>query len=450
MEFSLEKLYSIGIGASKSTIVGTSALDSVENYDGYDESAIIDYTEAMESLSFVDTFEVVQKKYAAEKISMLNRINMRYGKCNQSIESFCKNGVQSLEEKYAADDGYDKNVKAKGTFLSGVWKTIKKVLSAVWRFIKQIGRVIMNFFRKIDNHGNLVTTNIDRNYELPKGILCLDFSNANFNGNIVNEFVIGLNTISEAFKDESEKIKRVRKNLLKNQANTLYYIKSIGSLRNSTTIMVNIMKKIFGNDLRQNLDEKLKISMHDASKTHNLDGETLSEISKNISIKQKDVNEVRKAISLVKTEDGGTGPAVYNIIKRVFNISSGDPNKAGDYINAFNEEQNFSKLTKSFAAFYDPLEKRISKCIKDLEYVSTMWLSAEMQEEKKEGTTPSPDRLYSVYIMLIIQMIQIFFQIVQKINETMIHYTKAGKRPKNKPENNEQQKKIIKKIIKKK
>ena len=28
MEFSLEKLYSIGIGASKSTIVGTSALDS--------------------------------------------------------------------------------------------------------------------------------------------------------------------------------------------------------------------------------------------------------------------------------------------------------------------------------------------------------------------------------------------------------------------------------------
>jgi hypothetical protein len=346
MEFSLEKLYSIGIGASKSTIVGTSALDSVENYDGYDESAIIDYTEAMESLSFVDTFEVVQKKYAAEKISMLNRINMRYGKCNQSIESFCKNGVQSLEEKYAADDGYDKNVKAKGTFLSGVWKTIKKVLSAVWRFIKQIGRVIMNFFRKIDNHGNLVTTNIDRNYELPKGILCLDFSNANFNGNIVNEFVIGLNTISEAFKDESEKIKRVRKNLLKNQANTLYYIKSIGSLRNSTTIMVNIMKKIFGNDLRQNLDEKLKISMHDASKTHNLDGETLSEISKNISIKQKDVNEVRKAISLVKTEDGGTGPAVYNIIKRVFNISSGDPNKAGVYINAFYEEQNFSKLTK--------------------------------------------------------------------------------------------------------
>ena len=79
--------------------------------------------------------------------------------------------------------------------------------------------------------------------------------------------------------------------------------------------------------------------------------------------------------------------------------------------------------------------------IKDLEYVSSMWLGLEMQEEKKEGTTPSPDRLYSVYIMLIIQLIQIFFQIVQKINETMIHYTKAGKRPKNKPENNEQQKK---------
>ena len=71
----------------------------------------------------------------------------------------------------------------------------------------------MNFFRKIDNHGNLVTTKIDRNYELPKGILCLDFSNANFNGNIVNEFVNGLNTISEAFKDESEKIKQVRKML---------------------------------------------------------------------------------------------------------------------------------------------------------------------------------------------------------------------------------------------
>ena len=445
MEFSLEKLYSIGIGASKSTIVGTSALDSVENYDGYDESAIIDYTEAMESLSFVDTFEVVQKKYAAEKISMLNRINMRYGKCNQSIESFCKNGVQSLEEKYAADDGYDKNVKAKGTFLSGVWKTIKKVLSAVWRFIKQIGRAIMNFFRKIDNHGNLVTTNIDRNYKLPKGILCLDFSNANFNGNIVNEFVNGLNTISEAFKDESEKIKQVRKNeiknALKNKAYLSFYIKSIGSLRSSTTTMVDIMKKIFGDDFNINLDEKLKISMLDAFKTNHSDEETLSEISKNISIKQKDVNEVRKAISLVKTEDGGTGPAVYNIIKRVFNISSGDPNKARDYINAFNEEQNFSKLTKSFTTFYDPLEKRISKCIKDLEYVTSMWLGLEMQEEKKEGTTPSPDRLYSVYIMLIVQLIQIFFQIVQKINETMIHYTKAGKRSKNKPENNEQQKK---------
>lgn len=445
MEFSLEKLYSIGIGASKSTIVGTSALDSVENYDGYDESAIIDYTEAVESLSFVDTFEVVQKKYAAEKISMLNRINMRYGKCNQSIESFCKNGVQSLEEKYAADDGYDKNVKAKGTFLSGVWKTIKKVLSAVWRFIKQIGRTIMNFFRKINNVGNFVTTKIDRNYELPKGILCLDFSNANFNGNIVNEFVNGLNTISEAFKDESEKIKQVRKNeiknALKNKAYLSFYISSISSLRNSTTTMVDIMKKIFDDDFNINLDEKLKISMLDAFKTNHLDGETLSKISKNISIKQKDVNEVRKAISLVKTEDGGTGPAVYNIIKRVFNISSGDPNKAGDYINAFNEEQNFSKLTKSFTTFYDPLEKRISKCIKDLEYVSSMWLGLEMQEEKKEGTTPSPDRLYSVYIMLIIQLIQIFFQIVQKINETMIHYTKAGKRSKNKPENNEQQKK---------
>ena len=55
----------------------------------------------------------------------------------------------------------------------------------------------------------LVTTKIDRNYKLPKGILCLDFSNANFNGNIVNEFVNGLNTISEAFKDESEKIKQL-------------------------------------------------------------------------------------------------------------------------------------------------------------------------------------------------------------------------------------------------
>lgn len=131
--------------------------NSVERFDNYSESVYADYAQAQENLTFIDTFEKVNRSNTDTKLRMLAKINKAYGSCNRGIENYCR--VQSLEAEAAEQqtdsktgdkpaeqpkEGAEKKLK----WYQKVWEAIKKFFAKIRDFFKMIWGKIIGLFRK--------------------------------------------------------------------------------------------------------------------------------------------------------------------------------------------------------------------------------------------------------------------------------------------------------------
>lgn len=103
-EYSAENLYKLGSSENK---LRTARSDN-------DIDIITKELRSSESLlSQIVSFEAVYQKNVSDKMKMLNRINVNYGKCNRGIEGFCNelSLEDSSENKLSKKTGFfTKNV----------------------------------------------------------------------------------------------------------------------------------------------------------------------------------------------------------------------------------------------------------------------------------------------------------------------------------------------------
>ena len=106
---SLEALYQDGTGMV--SLPKKSYKASIEGYDGFDDILSVDLAKSEENLAFLDTFQMIEAKNAADKIKMCKKLSANYGTRSgmptaaaTSVESLCH--MMSLEA--------DANVNAAG------------------------------------------------------------------------------------------------------------------------------------------------------------------------------------------------------------------------------------------------------------------------------------------------------------------------------------------------
>lgn len=128
---------------------------SVERFDSYEDSIYKEYVEAQENLTFIDTFDAINKHNAEAKLKMLSKINKAYGNCNRGIENYCR--IQSLEavdaaektdEKSDAKPGDAPKTEKKLKWYQTVWQAIKKFFKKIADFFKWIWGKITGLFKK--------------------------------------------------------------------------------------------------------------------------------------------------------------------------------------------------------------------------------------------------------------------------------------------------------------
>ena len=130
---SLEALYQDGTGMV--SLPKKSYKASIEGYDGFDDILSADLAKSEENLAFLDTFQMIEAKNAADKIKMCKKLSANYGtrsgmpaSAATSVESLCN--IMSLEaEETAEAAGVDtKDEKAKNPNTTpkkvGFFKTI--------------------------------------------------------------------------------------------------------------------------------------------------------------------------------------------------------------------------------------------------------------------------------------------------------------------------------------
>ena len=163
---SLEALYQDGTGMV--SLPKKSYKASIEGYDGFDDILSVDLAKSEENLAFLDTFQMIEAKNAADKIKMCKKLSANYGTRSgmpiaaaTSVESLCH--MMSLEAKDNADaagvnTGDEKTeapkvetTKKKGEFFRTIFKTIGKFFSFIARMFKKIGSAIAGIFKKDEN-----------------------------------------------------------------------------------------------------------------------------------------------------------------------------------------------------------------------------------------------------------------------------------------------------------
>lgn len=147
---SLEAIYQDGTGMV--SLPKKSFKASIEGYDGFDDMLSAELAHSEENLAFLDAFQMVEAKNAADTIKMLKKINANYGTRSgipaaaaTSVESLCN--ILSLEAEETAEanavDTKDEKAKTPESTAkkAGFFKTI---FNAIARFFKGIA----NLFRK--------------------------------------------------------------------------------------------------------------------------------------------------------------------------------------------------------------------------------------------------------------------------------------------------------------
>ena len=76
-KFSVEDLISIGTGLVSNKKETSS---SIEGYDGYEDGIFAEVTRSEETLKFLDTMELMERKSASDKMKMLKKISNSYNR----------------------------------------------------------------------------------------------------------------------------------------------------------------------------------------------------------------------------------------------------------------------------------------------------------------------------------------------------------------------------------
>ena len=154
---SLEALYQDGTGMV--SLPKKSYKASIEGYDGFDDILSVDLAKSEENLAFLDTFQMIEAKNAADKIKMCRKLAANYGSRSDmpagaatSVESLCN--IMSLEaEETAEAAGVDtKDEKAKNpettTKKVGFFKTIFNAIASFFKGIANLFRKFVGLFQK--------------------------------------------------------------------------------------------------------------------------------------------------------------------------------------------------------------------------------------------------------------------------------------------------------------
>ena len=171
---SLEALYQDGTGMV--SLPKKSYKASIEGYDGFDDILSVDLAKSEENLAFLDTYQLIEAKNAADKIKMCKKLSANYGTRSgiptaaaTSVESLCR--MMSLEAEdnanaAAVNTGDEKaadkpgNETQKDGFFKTIFKAIRTFFEKIWDFfVRQIGK-IKGLFNK--NRGS-TDKNVDLN-----------------------------------------------------------------------------------------------------------------------------------------------------------------------------------------------------------------------------------------------------------------------------------------------
>lgn len=160
---SLEALYQDGTGMV--SLPKKSYKASIEGYDGFDDILSIDLAKSEENLAFLDTYQLIEAKNAADKIKMCKKLSANYGTRSgmpiaaaTSVESLCH--MMSLEaddnaNAVAVNTGNEKTeapkpetTKKKIGFIKTIFINIGKFFSFIANMFKSIGSKIASIFKK--------------------------------------------------------------------------------------------------------------------------------------------------------------------------------------------------------------------------------------------------------------------------------------------------------------
>ena len=158
---SLEALYQDGTGMV--SLPKKSYKASIEGYDGFDDILSIDLAKSEENLAFLDTYQMIEAKNAADKIKMCKKLSANYGTRSgmptaaaTSVESLCH--MMSLEADINANaagvnTGNEETTKKPETtekkkgFFKIVFEGIRKFFENIWGLFKRLISNIANLFK---------------------------------------------------------------------------------------------------------------------------------------------------------------------------------------------------------------------------------------------------------------------------------------------------------------
>ena len=144
---SLEALYQDGTGMV--SLPKKSYKASIEGYDGFDDILSIDLAKSEENLAFLDTYQLIEAKNAADKIKMCKKLSANYG-TRSGMPTAAATSVESLCHMMSLEADADANAAAVNT---GNKETANKpeTQEKKGKFFKTIFGAIAKFFKGIAN-----------------------------------------------------------------------------------------------------------------------------------------------------------------------------------------------------------------------------------------------------------------------------------------------------------
>ena len=262
---SLEALYQDGTGMV--SLPKKSYKASIEGYDGFDDILSIDLAKSEENLAFLDTFQMIEAKNAADKMKMCRKLAANYGSRSgmpagaaTSVESLCN--IMSLEaEETAEAAGVDtKDEKAKNpettTKKVGFFKTIFNAIAKFFKGIAKLFRKFVGLFQKKvveEEKGPDATVDMNVNADKSEGSSTSGSTNVaslnlkKLNGKPLDIRGLKVEKISTLANDykmlagRAKQLADIATNLHANNGDDAAYDKKATELRTSNA---NIMKRI--------------------------------------------------------------------------------------------------------------------------------------------------------------------------------------------------------------
>ena len=262
---SLEALYQDGTGMV--SLPKKSYKASIEGYDGFDDILSVDLAKSEENLAFLDTYQMIEAKNAADKMKMCRKLAANYGSRSgmpagaaTSVESLCN--IMSLEaEETAEAAGVDtKDEKAKNpettTKKVGFFRTIFNAIAKFFKGIAKLFRKFVGLFQKKvveEEKGPDATVDMNVNADKSEGSSTSGSTNAvslnlkKLNGkplDIRSLEVEKLSTLANDYKllaGRAKQLADIATNLHANNGDDATYDKKATEVRTSNA---NIMKKI--------------------------------------------------------------------------------------------------------------------------------------------------------------------------------------------------------------